>query len=622
MCGIGGVWHFDGTAPSHSVLLPMLATLQHRGPDGCGTWADGPLGLVHTRLSIIDPQGSEQPMDDGRAVLVFNGEILNYRELRAASDYPFRTDGDTETVLAEHRRHGAAAPIRLHGQFAYALHDRDANRLTLVRDRHGILPLYWWCDGRRLVFGSEVTTVLAALDRVPELDEDGLAQYLTRRATPAPSTLLQGIRKVRPGHRLEVQADGAWREVPYWTPHGHAPVRRSDADAVEELDELLTDAVRRGLIADVPVGAYLSGGVDSSLIASRAQELTEGTLHTYCARFADTRVDESPSARLVATALGTRHHEVPVDVADFEQLWTPLSRHRGGPLSEPADIAVHLLARAAASDVKVVLSGEGSDELFGGYPKHRFAGPTTYSGALPARVRAPIAAAIEARLPERGRRIAVALRALGEPSTRDRRLGWFAPFTSAERSALLGGRPRGTDPRSASTTAGPLRAMLLEDLASWLPDNLLERGDRMTMAASVELRPPFLDDDLVDFALTLPPRLLVRGGVTKWLVKQVARRHLPAPVVDRPKAGFRVPLDAWFRGGLHDYARDLLTAADSLAATYLDPVEVGRLLDAHRTARRDESIRIWTLASLEVWHRELRAARWGDADAAATARAG
>jgi len=603
MCGIGGIVHFDETAPPPETLDRMLAALEHRGPDGRGVWYDGPVALAHTRLSIIDPGGSEQPMDDGRRVLVFNGEILNYRELRRRLDHPWRTAGDTETVLAAHAVHGAAAPLELHGQFAYALYDRGDRLLTLVRDRMGILPLYWCHDGRRLVFGSELDAVLAGLGRVPDLDRDALADYLARRSTPAPRTLLAGIHKLRPGHRLQVRPDGTYRELAYWSAEQHPVVARSDADAVDELDELLLRAVRRALIADVPVGSYLSGGVDSSLIAARAAALTEGRLHTYCAEFGDPRVDESAYAQRVATLLGTDHHTVPVRPDDFQDSWARLSRNRGAPLSEPADIAVHRLARVAREKVKVVLSGEGSDELFAGYPKHRHAVATAYAGLAPARVRSPVLAAVEQRLSGSQRRLGVALRALAEPSSTDRRLGWFAPFSSAERAALLG-----TDvlPGSArGDRVGALRAMLLDDLRGWLPDNLLERGDRMTMAASVELRPPFLDDDVVDFSLGLPDRLLVRGGTTKWLVKQVARRHLPAEIVDRRKSGFRVPLDAWFRDGLHDLARDLVEETGSVTRTHLDQTAVTALLDSHQRGRRDESIRIWTLASLEMWHRGL-----------------
>jgi asparagine synthase (glutamine-hydrolysing) len=294
-----------------------------------------------------------------------------------------------------------------------------------------------------------------------------------------------------------------------------------------------------------------------------------------------------------------------------------LSALRGAPLSEPADIAVFRLAEAARRDVKVVLSGEGSDELFAGYPKHRYARVSHLAGVVPARARASILGRLERALPADRRRLGVALRALSESSETDRLQGWFAPFSARERAALLQAEPRpGT---GLPDGASPLRRMLLHDLGAWLPDNLLERGDRMTMAASIELRPPFLDHDVVEFALGLPDDLLVRRGSGKWLVKEVARRHLPPEIVDRPKAGFRVPLDAWFRGGLRDFARDLVQAPTSWTANHLDQATVASLFAGHDSGRRDESARIFTLASLEVWYSQVQSSLSG-APGACTSR--
>ena len=609
MCGIGGVLRFDSRPPDPAQADALLRGLAHRGPDDADQWSEGPVLLTHTRLSIIDLAGSRQPMHaaDGGSVLAFNGEILNYPELHKSLDYPFRTDGDTETVLAAHACDGRAAPERLRGQFAYALYERDPQRLTLVRDRAGILPLYWYRDDRQLVFASDLQALLAAIGRVPEIDERALASYLAGRSVPAPYSLLQSVRKVRPGHRLEVSATGEVTESSYWSPWPRPVEDRDPADAVDRLDDLLGRAVGRALLADVPVGSYLSGGVDSSLIAAKiAQSAGHAGVHTYCAEFGDERVDESRYARLVADRLGTTHHTVRVRPEDFTDLWGPLSALRGAPLSEPADIAVFRLAEAARRDVKVVLSGEGSDELFAGYPKHRFARVSYLAGLVPSRTRAKVLGRLERALPADGRRLGVALRALSEGTEVDRLQGWFAPFSARERAALLRTAPR----PSAGLPAGasPLRRMLLHDLESWLPDNLLERGDRMTMAASLELRPPFLDHDVVEFALRLPDDLLVRRGSGKWLVKQVARRHLPAEIVDRPKAGFRVPLDAWFRGGLRDFARDLVQAPSSWTATHLDQPTVAELFASHDSGRRDESVRIFTLASLEVWYDQVLSA--------------
>lgn len=605
MCGIAGIVSFDGP-PDETAVKAMSDALAHRGPDDEGTWTRGGVALGHRRLSIIDLGGSRQPMEsaDGRQVLVFNGEILNYRELRATSDYPYRTQGDTEVVLAQHAAHGDDAPRRLGGQFAYALHDIEDGSVVLVRDRMGILPLFYAIDEHRLIFASETSALLAGLSTRPDLDVEALTRYLGGRSVPSPDTLLAGVKKLRPGHLLRVDRFGHARETPYWQPRPSSPtVQRSPEEAVDALDRLLDEAVRHALVADVPVGAYLSGGVDSSLIAAKMTAATDATIHTFCAEFGDPRVDESPFARQVSDALGTTHHAVPVRPGDFMDLWPWLSSRRGAPLSEPADIAVFRLAQAAHEHVLVVLSGEGSDELFGGYPKYRYARLTSAVGAVPAAVRTPLLTAFERRLPSKGRRLGVALRALSEPTMQDRVEGWFAPFTTRERSELVGRVVTpAPDALPASVKVPAVRRMLLDDLRAWLPDNLLERGDRMTMAASVELRPPFLDRDVVDFALGLPPELLVRERTGKWLVKSVARRWVPSEIVDRPKVGFRVPLDAWFRDGLRDFAHDLVTSASSVTRGYLDPARVERLFVDHDAGRRDESIRIWTLASLEVWY--------------------
>lgn len=608
MCGICGVVGLGNVAIDQrsARLARMSVALAHRGPDDDGQWNDDRVALAHRRLSIIDVEKSEQPMisADQRYVLVFNGEVLNYRELRKSLDYPFTTSGDTETVLAAHVALGSSAVTRLGGQFAYCLYDTLEGSLLLVRDRMGILPLYWWSDGRQFMFSSELTSLVSGLPRAPSLSPDAIDAYLSGRSVPAPRTLLSGIHKLRPGHLLRVASSGDIQDEAYWEP---TPTKAffdlSPAGAVEELDRRLTAAVDRAMVADVPVGSYLSGGVDSSLIVSKAAVATAGApLHTFCAGFGDERNDETTYAEIVSRRFGTQHHVVDVRPEDFLELWPLLSRHRGAPLSEPADIAVYRLAQRAGEHVKVVLSGEGSDELFAGYPKHRMAGVTRVAGLVPGAVRTPLLTRAEARLPASARRFGVALRALSERSFADRAAGWFSPFTSAERDALIGHSAR----RSTSFPRGDsLRYMLSRDLQAWLPDNLLERGDRMTMAASVEMRPPFLDAAVVDFSLGLPTSLLVHKGVGKWLVKQVAARSLPSQVVNRPKSGFKVPLDRWFRHGLRDFAWDLVSAQDSVTSSYLNHDAVVSLFARHDQGRRDESIRVWTLASLEVWHRTL-----------------
>jgi asparagine synthase (glutamine-hydrolysing) len=583
----------------------MAARLLHRGPDGTGIWAHGGVGFAHTRLSIIDIAGSQQPMPGagGHTRLVFNGEILNYRQLRSGLSYPFRTRGDTEVLLALYEKYGPAGVEQLHGQFAYAIHDLATGDTHLFRDRLGILPLYYYVNDSVFAFASEIKALLPLIGS-PSVDEDSLHDYLAHRSVPAPFTLIKGVRKVPQGHHLVVKSDGTVRLTAYWRLSAQPDGRKvTPREAVRLVDEALTVSVREALVADVPVGTYLSGGVDSSLITVLAARERRGAdLHTFSAGFGDNRLDETSWARKVAGIVGSIHHEMPVTADDFEQNWSRLSWHRDAPLSEPADVAVFRLAELARQHVKVVLSGEGSDELFGGYPKYRFADATRWAGAIPGSALRQL----EKSLPASKSKLGIAMRAISEPGHAERMRGWFAPLTVSERTRLIG-RPavRSVLEPYRDGRGDALRRMLYADVHTWLADNLLERGDRMSMAASLELRPPFLDHRLVELSFALPSSVKVRGWTTKWVVKEVARRHLPADVVDRPKVGFKVPLDKWFREQLRDMAFDLLTGPSSFVGTTFDRAAVGKLLDDHSSGDRNEQPRIWTLLSLEVWHREL-----------------
>ncbi|MEY2447939.1 MAG: hypothetical protein QOH79_1415 [Acidimicrobiaceae bacterium] len=609
MCGITGIVRFDGAPVDERVLAAMVEQLAHRGPDDRGVWIDGPVGFGHRRLSIIDVAGSPQPMAsfDDRRHLTFNGEILNYRSLRAALDYPFRTSGDTEVLIALHAAHGDAMMPMLRGQFAFALHDRDTQSVMLARDHLGILPLYWYRDDALVAFASEVRALVPALPQGLAVDDVSIADYLTRRAVPAPFTLFDGIRKLRPGHVLRVSNDGSCTESPYWTLPTAAPGPVDPATVVDRVADALEQSVARNLVADVPVGAYLSGGLDSSLIVAMVKAARHGRgVETFSAGFGDQRFDELPFARTVSSLLGTNHHEVQVTADDFTTLWPRLTSHRGAPVSEPADVAVFRLAELARQSVKVVLSGEGSDELFAGYPKYRFAQLARPIAAVPSSIRSPALDRLQRALPARFSRPRTMVRALAGHTDVAVMEGWFAPFTAPERRQLLG-REDGHGQRDVveQATGDVVQQMLYVDCHAWLADNLLERGDRMSMAASIELRPPFLDVDLVELAFALPSSVKVRGGTGKWVVKEIARRHLPDEIVDRRKVGFRVPLDAWFRQGLREMANDLLLGPDSFVGERMEREVIRRLLADHERGRRNEEIRVWTLLSLEVWHREF-----------------
>jgi asparagine synthase (glutamine-hydrolysing) len=622
MCGVAGVRRFDDGPVANDLLKAMTATIEHRGPDDEGFWTDGSVGFGHRRLSIIDLGGSAQPMAsaDNRFHVCFNGEIFNYRQLREQLDYPFHTHGDTEVLLALFATQGITALAKLRGQFAFAMYDRETGDLVLARDRLGVLPMYYYADSTMIAFGSEIKALRPALTRPARLDEGNLAAYLMRRAVPSPGTLVEGVRKVPPGHYIHVSATGSLTTTRYWSPPAPPDVLDiSDAEAIERVSTELVEAVRDTLVADVAVGSYLSGGVDSSLVVAIASGLVAPRpLKTFAAGFGDARYDETEHARAVSEQFGTDHHEVQVRAADFQQLWQELTWHRDAPVSEPADVAVYRLAQTAREHVKVVLSGEGSDELFGGYPKYRYAAATSAAGVVPHQIRRAALPLFERALPARANRLRIAARAQTGRSAAERMLTWFAPFTAYECEELLGVPVPSATRDPAARDAIDLMGRL--DLDTWLPDNLLERGDRMSMAASLELRPPFLDHRLVELAFRLPSRMKVRDGQTKWIVKQVAARYLPASIVQRPKVGFRVPLDSWFRAGLRDLTHDLLLGPDSFVLDVMDGRAVARLVEDHERGRRNEEIRIWTLLSLEVWGRQcLRAGPPESSDSTACA---
>lgn len=608
MCGIVGIRRFDGRPVDEKLLRRMMERLEHRGPDAEGLWQAEGVGFGHRRLSIIDLEGSVQPMRAGDDAICFNGEIFDYQERRAAlaaEGYPFRTRGDTEVLLALFRTRGVDGVRETNGQFAYAVWEGARGALHLFRDRLGVLPLYYFWDGRRFLFASEIKALLPAIEGGPQVDEASLKAYLAHRSVPAPHTLFEGIRKLEPGHRLELDAEGRLTIEPFWQlPTSAAERDVSPEAAVERVESGLRRAVERRLVADVPVGAYLSGGVDSSLIVALMKAARDGgPVETFSAGFGDPRFDELPYARAVSERLGTEHHEVIVEPGDFRDLWHRLTWHRDAPISEPADLAIFRLASLARSSVKVLLSGEGSDELFAGYPKYAWARRVAWADGLPPALRERVFRGLERALPARAARARIALRAMAARDEASRFQGWFAPFTAYERDALLPGPERGGHLAIAARTEGDvIQRMLYQDCHAWLADNLLERGDRMAMAASVESRPPFMDHELVELAFSLPSEVKLRGGTTKWVVKEVARRWLPTEIVDRRKVGFRVPLDAWFRADLREMAGDLLLGRGSFVAERLDRAVVERLLEDHDRGRRDEEIRIWTLLCLEIWH--------------------
>ncbi len=628
MCGIAGSVDFAQGAPAEAVLRSMVAAITHRGPDAEGVWRGGLCGLAHRRLSIIDLEGSHQPMvfPDGDHALVYNGELYNYRELRddlLAAGATFHTTGDTEVILEATRRHWSEAPKRFDGMFALGAWDMRGERLLLARDPIGIKPLFYATPRPDLlVFGSEIKAVLRHPEVARELDRDGLRQVIRFRSVYGRRTLYGGIQQLEPGGWLQFDRAGLAVGRHYDLTEGFAAER----EALRELDEaqlvargrdILRDAVRKRLIADVPVGAFLSGGIDSSLIVALIKECraeTEETC-TFSVGFRGDEHSELPHARAVADALGTRHIEVALGEADYMSSFARLTQHRDAPISEPADLAIARMSTVARDVVKVVLSGEGSDEVFCGYPKYRFArasallrfGIRTFGSANATRLASLVGAD--------GRRVQVATRALEKRTELERLVQWFSYLERQELTTLLPGLDW-TDSNWERTTesqrailasvgdADALVRMQTVDCLSWLPGNLLERGDRMTMAAGLEARIPFLDRRCVAFGFALNERYKVRGETLKWIVRRWADGLVPREIIQRRKWGFRVPLAEWFRGGMRDMVWQTLLDPNGLCGTFGYRAAVERLLESHDSGRIDANLALWTLLASEVWYQE------------------
>lgn len=622
MCGIAGWVGLDGSAQGLKAMTDVLA---HRGPDGEGQailpLGDGLVaGFGHRRLSIIDLATGDQPMvsHDGRFTITFNGEIYNFVELRAEllqRGAQLRTRSDTEVILEAWRAWGADCLTRLRGMFAFALHDRADNSVVLARDPFGKKPVFYTAlptgAGEGLVFGSEIPALLAHPGVRAELDLDSIQDYLCWRYVPGPNTFFRGIRKLRPAHLIRWQA-GRWQETRYWTPpEAEGGTRLAvAADPIPGFLEVFDEAVRLRMRADVPIGAFLSSGLDSTAIVATLVHLGIRDVRTFSIGFRGDSAAELPAAAETARLLGTIHTPVELEADHLTDLLPALSRQRGSPMSEPADLPIYLLSRAAARDVKVVLSGEGSDEMFGGYPKHRverYLGPFAATG-LPS-VAGQALLAVGRLFPARGRRAVIAGRALRERRFEDRMIAWFGALSPAERAEIWRGPALGRAPDrhpfTAAADASALRRVLHFDQTSWLPDNLLERMDAMTMAASIEGRAPFMDTGLAAYAAGLPDEWRIKGSVTKRILREALRSRIPEAVLKRPKIGFRMPVSAWFAGPLKDPFHDLLLAPNAATSGLLDRDELRRLITAHVGGQADHAKTLWTLFALETFLREF-----------------
>jgi asparagine synthase (glutamine-hydrolysing) len=615
MCGIAGILQLTGPPPDPALIRRMTGAMLHRGPDDEGLFADGNLALGFRRLSIIDLASGHQPMtsDCGRYTVVFNGEIYNYRELRAVLEKDhgarFRTGSDTEVLLASYRAWGPPAVSRFNGMFAFALWDTEERVLFLARDRLGKKPLYWTEVPGGFAFASEVKALLQHPGVSAELERRLLPSFLAYRYVPGAETLFKDVHCLPPGHTVTISAHrGIATPERYWDydfgpPHSVRPAN----EVRDRFYELLEDSVRLRLIADVPVGAFLSGGLDSSIIVALMSQIHPEPLKTFSIGF-ETGLDETVFARQVAERHGTDHHEVRVGSRDLIENIPRVLHSRETPITEASDIPIFLLSKLARTKVTVVLSGEGSDEILAGYPKYAFVrtlGP--WLGALPR----PALARLARALPFRLRRAQLALECLAEDDRFERHAGWFGAFPPRERAALLSPAMSGEDGIHAAsreaiagkTFPSAVEEMLYLDTRHWLPANLLLRGDRMTMAHSLELRCPFLDYRLVEFAAReVPTALKIRGLAGKWLLKVLAEPLLPREVIHRRKWGFKVPTSQWFRGPLLGVLKDVLLSKAARERGYFNEGRVRALIEDHAAGRTDQDKRLWILFTLELWH--------------------
>ena len=603
MCGIFGAVSLSGAPLRHADrLAAMAAALAHRGPDGERIVGHASARLGARRLAIMDLTTGDQPFQspDGAVWMVCNGEIYNAAELRRDGEragYPFRSQGDIETIVPLYAREGADGVARLEGMFGLAIWDDARRRLVLARDRAGEKPLFWTRIGDELRFASEVQALLVFPDQPRRVSPTAAALYTAMGYVPAPQTMLDGIHKLPPGHLLITEA-GSVTVRPYWDPAA-AAAAPSTLESAEQLRETLLGAVARELMSDVPLGIFTSGGLDSSfLVAAAARAMPGERLHTYAVRFTEPGYDESAFAEQVTHDIRSVHHVVTADDAALRRALDVVTERLAEPVGDPALLPTYLLAEAARADVKVVLSGEGADELFGGYPTYPGHRAALAWQRLPRALRTVLRGAIT-RLPASTGKVTLEFMlkqfvAAADRPLLERHLAWFGALGPDvddvdEVATKLRGFPEGD----------PLNRVLWLDFVTYLPDNLLVKVDRGTMLASIEARAPFLDRRVLELVLPAPSALKVRGFTTKAILKQAARGLVPANVIRRRKRGLSVPVARWLNAGLAPLADRYL------AAPHLAPDRVRPLLAEHRAGRANHARKLWPVLMAELW-----AERW------------
>ncbi len=621
MCGIAGVISGDGAPLDEERLLAMGESLRHRGPDSGGSWSEGPCHFIHRRLQVLDlNERANQPAvsADGRFVICFNGEVYNFRLLRAELEdlgHAFRTQADTEVILQAWQQWGEACLPRLRGMFAFAMWDRHEKTLTLCRDRIGKKPLFWSQGPYGLAFASELKAMACLPGFDDRLCDQALGQFLLHGYVNAPRTIYAGSRKLEPGHLLrwdgtEVQ-DEAWHQ-PSFLPKSTL----SEEEAIEELERILIEATELRMISDVPLGVFLSGGVDSSLIVALMARSTS-QVKTFTMGFEQADYNELEHARVIADRFGTEHVEQVVK-PDAAALLPKLVHHFDEPFADVSAIPTFLLSEMTRESVTVALNGDGGDELFAGYKRYEGMWLADLYGRVPRFLRAGVAAPLLGLLPENTKMNSLVrnLKWLNRSSLlplEQRYLQTFGFFAGEHFEPILGesGRERLSRPDSlygeslAREDLHLVDRLMAGDLQAYLPGDIIVKTERMSMAVSLEARSPLLDQELVDFSTHLPIGDKFRRGRLKRLLKQVALKHVPASLVHRRKQGFGVPVGSWFRGELREFLRDHLSQSRLASAGLLDQARIDALIEQHQSGRRNHQGRLWALLMLELWCRQF-----------------
>lgn len=621
MCGICGIYNLSGEPVDGQTLDAMNQALHHRGPDGSGRFLEGAIGLGHRRLSIIDVEGGTQPMsnEEDTLQLVFNGEIYNYIELRdelIKCGHRFKTKSDTEVILHGYEQWGVDCVKRFNGIFAFALWDRFLRRLFLARDHLGVKPLYYAVVNGRLLFGSEIKALLQDRQCPREVNIKALGDLFSYRYVPAPDTLFRGIKKLRPGHFLLAGDSGLvikrfWHQVPTLS------VDKNERELMEHYQELFEDAVRLQTRSDVPVGLFLSSGVDSGAILSLMRQHINGPLHTFTIGFSEgEKTNENEEALAMAQHFGAVHHEMMVTPQDYLAYFEKYISTIEEPVGNETAAAFHFVSQLAQKDVKVVLTGQGADEPWAGYHRHLGVKLSVLYSRLPAVLTKTIRGAVNF-LP-RNERLKRGVASLDEPDMLSRFAKIYTFFNSdmknqlfkAETKEMLGyaGHETGESLRHLYEEVAhldPVSRMLYIDTRTDLPDDLLMVNDKTSMANSIEARVPFLDHRLVEFVETIPSNLKIKGFHGKYLHKKAAEKWLPKSVVYRKKKGFANPIDKWMRGAIRPFINECLFAENSAVRKYFEINYIKQLVALHESNQEDYLFHIYLLISFELWHRQF-----------------